>query len=404
MGYYAAPFSMDFPHGEVYPGASPWPPPSRSPRSSLRMSSFPLVPPLVALVAPAPSAPGDTIGAIAALVHVRRCDDIKDAGINADGIATDGRATAGRATAGRATDGRATDGIETNRPMNQEAPHASTLVFVGKNESMRRLVDRLPGAPQLDGARALAKGFYPTLPASYYLAALAELCGAKRNKGADSSEPLMTKGIRVVKEVLRGDVVIVTPSSCRKSPLVQSLVAAYPGQIFLAPSPTKTRPKNQRVSPGVSDVKSSDGSGVAHDFALLRGAPSALVLSVGTFGWWAAWLRAGDQHGHQGRGVDAARSLHVPLAGCQRRFVPFHFNDTETETEADAVTGDEAYAEAALPDVGMHRGCGGFVGHAAHSRCRPRTIPNEHSDSDMVLHRLVLGGSNSMDSRDWDCS
>ncbi len=147
-----------------------------------RLSSFPPVPPLVALVAPAPSAP---VGAIAALVHVRRCDDSKadgkDAGVNADGGETDGRATNGRDAEERETNGRAT-----NDPANPEPSHASTLAFVGKNESTRRLVNRLPSrAPQLDAARALAKGFYPTLPASYYLAALAELCGANGTKGTD---------------------------------------------------------------------------------------------------------------------------------------------------------------------------------------------------------------------------
>jgi len=125
-----------------------------------------------------------------------------------------------------------------------------------------------------------------------------------------------------------------------------------------------------------------------------RSAPGPLVLSVGTFSWWAAWLRSDDLsrarhyvhllrrdrgHGHgnffqserrrqgndQGRGkasskravaAQAAAASHVPLAGCQRRFTPFALAlSTSNPAPASVVARDDSTTQGDFPDVFMHR-------------------------------------------------
>jgi hypothetical protein len=195
------------------------------------------------------------------------------------------------------------------------AAGAPSVVHVRRCEkSGESISSSVPGRAEAASERVLSSGFYPALPAEYYLAALREADDiAKRHRHSGSSNTGDD-----------GPVVIVAPENCRRSPLVAALLAAYPGRARLA-------------------AAEATETSVATDFGLLRGGAvgGGLVLSVGTFSFVAAWLALDDNRqrvnrrrhhisaedgsgsgSEDGGGSFGPRSVHMPLAGCQRRFVP----------------------------------------------------------------------------------
>ena len=141
----------------------------------------------------------------------------------------------------------------------------------------------------------LASSFYPALPLGYYLAAIGS------SQAMCSSAAELPRGF-----FPRGKLVVVAPENCRKSAVVKGIAASF----------------------GISTMlgQSSGRSSIEVDFGRLRAAGSGgsrLVLSVGTFSWWAAWLASGDHPTSPVGEPISPSSIHVPHAGCQRRFRPF---------------------------------------------------------------------------------
>ena len=143
----------------------------------------------------------------------------------------------------------------------------------------------------------VGKKWYPALPKSYYHAAMR----ATRNfsDASSSTAPLA---------------IVVTPPQCRKSGIVQSLLAMKNTSVELADDAWST---------------------AADHFSILRSAAALkipLVLSVGTFSWWACWLgvtlRFPSLTAASGpRNTNAAvPSVGIPLAGCQMRHMPLVHN------------------------------------------------------------------------------
>jgi len=197
--------------------------------------------------------------------------------------------------------------------------------------------------------RALLSGFYPALPLEYYLKAIRE---ADVIAGAEEGSSESTTSI-----------LIITPENCRRSPVVSALFAAYPKRAQLASSVStlaavapeslmSSRASRSRTTSRTFEQDSRSASkqkvapSSATDFGLLRGGAAnggSLILSVGTFSFVAAWLALDDNNrtlkqnhkylelSTKEMASDSRRrhkanigpsSVHMPLAGCQRRFVP----------------------------------------------------------------------------------
>ena len=207
-------------------------------------------------------------------------------------------------------------------------------------------------APQLNALdRALSSGFYPALPLEYFSKAIREADAIAADGRSRQESESTAPAIRQEKPIL-----IVTPDNCRRSPVVSSLLSAYPNRAQLASTaalaavssaPRLSSSRNIKRDPRPLS-KQTIASSAATDFGLLRGGASnggGLILSVGTFSFVAAWLALDDNYRRQERnsphselstkrgGSSSAirrrnintfgpTSVHMPLAGCQRRFVP----------------------------------------------------------------------------------
>jgi hypothetical protein len=201
----------------------------------------------------------------------------------------------------------------------------------------------------------LHTSFYPALPAAYYLAALSR---HRRHRRQQPEEHFNTGSMGIhIKKISNDDndpndssnndntikfrqntstrhmgildkndergglkILIVTPPGCRRSTVVQTLIDAFPlGVAQLAPGEEKQQTKKRRsgaaaakAAVSAAEVKAAAAesqwlaslpSGPARDFSLLRSVSSALVLSVGTFSLWAAWLSQQEEKGNEWRSL-----------------------------------------------------------------------------------------------------
>ena len=127
-----------------------------------------------------------------------------------------------------------------------------------------------------DHQRTLQKMFYPSLPVQYYFKAMSYLGN--------------------IKQAL---VLVVTPPTCRQSHLVQELLSFQNATVRLIGS------KSMPAATHFAFIRSAGNNGIP------------IVLSVGTFSWWLAWL------------TEDFTKISVPLIGCQRHHTPLISNEEQ---------------------------------------------------------------------------